>query len=90
MCASSIYTCGWDVLALNVFPEFTYSATWLKDGKFYTEKDLIIAAVHGPCVSTEHVDKSSEYMAANFPGKILYVNAESHVNIITWDELGKK
>jgi len=86
----NLYTCGWDALALSLFPDFTYSSTWVKDGNFYTEKDLIVADVHGSCISTGHVDKSFEYMAANFPGKILYVNAESHNNIMDWDELDKE
>lgn len=85
----NIYTCGWDILALNVFPDFTYSGVWTKDGKFYTEKDVIVADFFGSCVSTGDVKTSFAYMAEHFPGKILYVNGESHGNIVEYGDLDK-
>jgi hypothetical protein len=85
----NIYTCGWDVLALNVFPDFTYSGVWSEAGKFYTEKDVIVADFFGSCVKTGDVGKSFAYMAEHFPGKILYVSAESHGNISEYDKLDK-
>eukprot|EP00957_Ditylum_brightwellii_P158510 12064900-Ditylum_brightwellii.AAC.1 len=82
----NLYACGWDTLALNLFPDHTYKGPWLADGKFYTEKDVIVADLHMSCVSTGHWQKSFEYMAQNFPGKIVYVNGESHDNIAEYGE----
>ena len=77
----NLYACGWDVLGLNIFPDYTYQGAWQPDGKFYTEKDVLVVDLHMSCVSTGDWQKSFAYMAEHFPGKIMYVNGESHGNI---------
>jgi len=82
-----IYACGWDAIALNIFPDFTYRGLWSTSGKSYTEKDIIVVDLHSPCVPTGDWQLSFDHMAEIFPGKILYVNGESVGNVDDYPEM---